>query len=252
MIRRIKENLNEFKILIKNVPAYIPVILVVSLFSMNLLANKSIAVQSDWLALDCGIIISWAVFLSMDILTRHFGPKAATQISVFSAAVNLFFCIVMYVGSVIPGNWGEAYAASDMNEVNTALDATFGGTWYVLAGSTAAFIVSAFVNNFTNWGAGKLFFKNPDSTAAYFARSYISTAIGQFTDNLVFAFLVSRVFFGWSVRQCIFCAVTGMGAELLFEVVFSFFGLSVCRRWREERVGEEYFRYINEKRRHGI
>ena len=84
MIRRIKENLNEFKILIKNVPAYIPVILVVSLFSMNLLANKSIAVQSDWLALDCGIIISWAVFLSMDILTRHFGPKAATQISVFS------------------------------------------------------------------------------------------------------------------------------------------------------------------------
>lgn len=161
MIRRIKENLNEFKILIKNVPAYIPVILVVSLFSMNLLANKSIAVQSDWLALDCGIIISWAVFLSMDILTRHFGPKAATQISVFSAAVNLFFCIVMYVGSVIPGNWGEAYAASDMNEVNAALDATFGGTWYVLAGSTAAFIVSAFVNNFTNWGAGKLFSKIP-------------------------------------------------------------------------------------------
>lgn len=69
--------------------------------------------------------------------------------------------------------------------INTALDATVAGTWYVLAGSTLAFVASAVINNFANFGIGKLFKSNPDGATAFFLRSYVSTAIGQFADNMI-------------------------------------------------------------------
>ena len=45
--------------------------------------------------------------------------------------------------------------------------------------------------------------------------------IGQFVDNLVFAFMVSFVFFAWTPLQCVTCALTGAIVELLFEIIFS-------------------------------
>ena len=47
---------------------------------MNLLANKTL-VQTEWIALDGGILISWLSFMCMDIITKHFGPKASNKIA---------------------------------------------------------------------------------------------------------------------------------------------------------------------------
>lgn len=232
----------------KSVPTVLVTLFIISVFSMNLLANKSINLNISWLALDCGIIVSWFTFLAMDMITARFGPKAATEISVLAIVINLCFCFVFFVGSRIPGTWGESYVEGSEGIINSALDNTFGGTWYVLAGSTLAFLVSAIVNNFLNYAIGKAMKKNPDGVAAYVLRTYISTAIGQFTDNLVFALAVSHIFFGWSLVQCITCALTGMVAELACEVVFSFFGYKICRRWKEKGVGEEYITLISRKK----
>lgn len=60
-------------------------------------------------------------------------------------------------------------------------------------------------------------------------------------DNLIFAFIVSLNFFGWSPLQCVTCALTGMVAELLFEVVFSHLGYLICKKWKKDNVGEAYF-----------
>ena len=38
-----------------------------------------------------------------------------------------------------------------------------------------------------------------------------------------------------------------MVAELACEVVFSFFGYKICRRWKEKGVGEEYIKYMEAK-----
>lgn len=217
-------------------------LLVLSLFSMNLLANKSIALPVDWLALDCGIIVSWFAFFAMDVLTRHFGPRAATRLSVFAAAVNLLACLLFFAASRIPGVWGASFAQEDGAAVNGALDSTFGGTWYVLLGSTVAFLVSAAVNNFSHFAVGRLF-RRKEGMAVYLLRSYVSTALGQFADNLTFALLVSHFFFGWSLLQCVTCALTGMVAELLCEAVISPLGYRLCERWRREGVGEAYLRY---------
>lgn len=248
MSQKLKKEFYEFRLLLKSVPSVIVTIFVLSVFAMNLLANKSISLPVSWLALDCGIIVSWFAFLTMDIVTKHFGPKASTELSVFAILMNLLFCLMMFLGSLIPGMWGESYVEGSEDIINGALNNTFGGTWYVVLGSTIAFIVSAVVNNFTNWGIGKVFKKNPDGLAAYVMRSYVSTAIGQFIDNLIFALLVSHFFFGWTLLQCVMCSLTGMVVELMCEVIFSYLGFVVCKRWKKESVGKEYFEYIQQKK----
>lgn len=247
MKNRFKREFTEFRLLLKAVPTFTVVVFVLSVFSMNLLANKSIDLPVPWLALDCGIIVSWFAFLSMDMITKHFGPKAATEISIFAIVVNLVLCLIFFLGSLIAGTWGESFVEGSETVINSALDKTFGGTWYVLLGSTVAFIVSAVINNFSNWGIGKLFKNKPDGFGAYIMRAYISTAVGQFCDNLIFALIVSHFFFGWSILQCVTCALTGMVAELLCEVIFSYLGFAVCKKWKKDKVGEEYFAFVSEE-----
>lgn len=237
---RLINSFAEFRLLIRSVPTVIFTLFVIAVFSMNLMANKSISVPFDWLALDCGLVVSWFVFLVLDILTKHFGPKAATQLSIFATILNLMLCAVFFIVSIIPGVWGESYVSGSEAIINTALDNTFGGTWYIILGSATAFIVSALVNNFLNFFVGKAFKRNPDGIVAYLCRSYVSTAFAQFTDNFVFAFLVSRVFFGWTLTQCITCSILGMVVELLCEAIFSLFGYHICEKWKKNKVGEEY------------
>lgn len=241
MLSKIKREIYEIKILLRSVPSTILTLFAVSVIAMNLLANKSVNLPVDWLALDCGIIVSWVSFLSMDIITKHFGPKAATQVSIVAVLFNLMICIIFFIAGSIPGIWGESYVEGSETIINSALDHTFSGTWYVLLGSTTAFIISAVVNNFLNYLIGKLINKNSDSFLVYAVRTYISTVVGQFADNLVFALIVSHIFFGWSMLQCITCSVTGMIVELLCEVIFSPIGFSVCKKWKKDNVGKEYF-----------
>ena len=245
----LRRELYEMELLFRNIPSSLMALFVVSIITMNLLANKSIDLPVTWLALDCGIIVSWISFLSMDIITKHFGPKAATEASAAAVCVNLLACLFFFVASKLPGMWGEAYVDGSEAMLNRALDGTFGGTWYVLFGSTTAFILSAVVNNFLNAAIGGLMKTNPDGFFAYACRTYISTAVGQFTDNLVFALIVSHFFFGWSLTQCVTCAVTGMVVELLCEVLFSRLGFAICARWKRDNVGGAYLDYIREKKK---
>lgn len=245
MSQRIKKERYELKLLMDSVPTFVVTLLVVTVFTMNLLANKSIELPSELFVLDCGMMVSWIAFLIMDIVTKHFGPKAATQLSFVASAFNLALCLLFFLCSVIPGNWGEVYAGGNAELINNALNRTFGGTWYILLGSTIAFLLSSFVNNFTNHFIGKLLQNDQNGYAAYAARAYISTAIGQFTDNLTFSLIVSRVFFGWTLTQCVVCALSGMAIELLCEVCFSVFGYKICEKWRKAHVGEEYLNYLS-------
>ncbi len=245
IITRIKIELLEYKILLRAIPATVVTLFVVSVISMNLLANKTL-IQLDWIALDGGFLISWLSFMCMDIITKHFGPKASTSISVLAAAINLLTCLIFFLASVIPSN------ANDY----TAFDEIFGGTWFILMGSTIAFLSSAIINNGLNWVIGRGFKKNPDGKLAYATRTYISTFIGQFFDNLIFSiivfFICAPIFwdgFYWTILQCTMCALTGAIAELFMEIAFSPIGYRITRKWQEESVGKEYLNYIYKEKR---
>ncbi len=209
-------------------------LLVLSIVGMNLLANKMIDTGLSWLPLDGGILLSWLCFLAMDILTHCYGPRIATTASYVALAMNLFMALVFFVASAVPGVWGESFVP-EADAVNVALDNTFGGTWYIIMGSSIAFALSALVNNFLNWGIGERVGKK--ATFGVFAlRSYISTFTAQFVDNLTFGLIVSRLFFGWTLLQCVTCACTGAILELLFEVFFSPIGYRISRGIMAERT----------------
>ena len=224
-----KKALSELNELIVVVHPLILTFSVLSTVGMNLLANKSIDTGIPWLALDCGILLSWLAFLSMDIATHCYGPRAATGVSLVALALNLMMVAVFFVASQVPGVWGESFVEGSEGVINTALDHTFGGTWFIILGSSIAYAVSAVLNNFLNWGIGERM--GHDASFGTFAlRSYVSTFVAQFTDNITFAHIVSRTFFGWTLGQCITWAIAGAVLELLFEVFFSPIGYRISRR----------------------
>ena len=236
----VSREITECRLLLKSIPAIVVSLFVVSVVSMNLLANKTI-LQLDWIALDGGILISWLSFLCMDIITKHFGPKASNSITILAAMINLLTCLIFFVASIIPSNAGDY----------TVFNEIFGGTWFILLGSTIAFIASAIINNTLNWAIGKTFHKNPNGKLAYAARTYISTFIGQFLDNLIFSIIVFVFFapifwdgFHWTLIQCVMCALTGAVAELIMEVVFSPIGYRITKKWEKESVGKEYLEFV--------
>ena len=244
-MKKIKSFLSEVILLERSIPGVVLALFVLSIVSMNLLANKSVNLPWNWLALDCGIIFSWLTFLVMDMITKRFGPRAATIVSILALIVNLFIVLMLFIGSRIPGMWGESYVDGSETILNNALDNTFGGTWYVLLGSSIAFVVSSFVNAWLNWLVGKSLKKG--NFGAFALRSYVSTFIAQFVDNLVFALIVSHNFFGWTIGQCLVCAATGAVVELLCEVIFSPIGYKVAKNWEKNNVGKEYLEFVQKK-----
>ena len=143
-----------FRTLLRTVPPLLLTLMVLSIVGMNLLANKSIHTGVDWLALDCGILLSWLTFLSMDVMTHCFGPKATSQLSFVALGLNLLMAGIFFLASRIPGVWGESFVEGSEAVINTALNNTFGGTWFIILGSSVAFLVSAAINNFLNYGIG--------------------------------------------------------------------------------------------------
>lgn len=247
MKNKLKKEIQEFKVLMKNVPASILTIFVLSVVLMNILANKELISVGSWLALDCGMLISWLAFFTMDVIARRFGPKASTKLNVVAISINLFVALIFTLVSKIDGNWSAAYNFNPdlMTTINSALDSTIAGTWYVLFGSTVAFFISGLAHALTNWTLNK--FLKGDNQKTYLIVSYISTSLAQFVDNLLFALIVSNVFFGWTLLQCITCALTGMIMELVFEFVFAPFGYRLTEKWRKQGIGEEYLEAIGGK-----
>lgn len=234
-----KRIFKEFIELSRALPGLLMAVFITSIVLMNLLANKSINTNTSFLAVDCGIIFSWVTFLVMDMVVKRFGLRAGNMLTIMGLIVNLFMALMLIIASFIKGTWSMSYLG-DEALINNALDLTFRNSWYVLLGSSIAFLVSGIVNNILNHIIGKKVDKS-SNFKGFAIRGYISTFIGQFVDNLLFALIVSVPFFGWNMVQCLTCSLIGAGLELIFEVIFSPIGFKVLKNWEKHDVGKSYF-----------
>jgi len=230
---------NDWKILLRSIPGFVTAMFVVSVVVMNLMASKVI-VQTKILGITGGLLISWIPFLTMDVVVKVFGVKAANKLNVFGLLVNLCSIGLFQLVAVVQvGGDADAYAAFNQ---------TFSQTWQIFTASSIAFLASGIVNNSLNYLTGKLFKKNPNGALAYFVRSYVSTIVGQFVDNFVFVALAFLVFFklsigtslGYTIVSALGTAVLGALVELASEIVFSPIGYRLCKKWADEKVGEDY------------
>ena len=232
----IKKVMEDYKVLLRSIPAATVSLFFVSVIMMNLLANKEL-ISLPYLALDCGFVVSWVSFLCQDMICKRFGAKASIKISILALLVNLAVSLCFWACSLTPGMWGAYYSTGSL-QVNDALNSTFGGAWYVVVGSTCASAISSVVNSNVNVAIARHLHK--DTFGAFALRSYTSTLVGQFVDNFVFALLVSHLFFGWTMTQVVMCSFTGAVFELLCEAFLSPVGYRVVEGWERENVGSAY------------
>lgn len=232
--------IEDYKLLLRNIPSLTISIFILSVVCANLTANKEL-INFQYVALDCGFAFSWIMFLCMDVICKRWGPKASIKVSIIALLVNLITCGIFALLAKAPGMWGEFYTTENP-AVNDALNATIGGTWYVVLGSGLAFIVSSIVNALLNFTIGKTLKK--DNFLTFAIRSYASTIIAQFVDNMIFATVVSKIFFGWTWTQVLVCSTIGAVCELLSEIIFSGFGYKVVRNWEKDNVGKDYLDYL--------
>lgn len=236
----IKEELKDISLLFRSIPSLTVSIFFLSVVCANLLANKEL-ISFKYVVLDCGFAFSWIMFLCMDIICKRWGTRASIEVSIVALLMNLSVSGIFALLSKAPGMWGEFYATENI-DVNKALNATFGGSWYVVLGSALAFTVSSIINAVLNSAVGRAV--KSDGFFAFALRSYFSTMIGQFVDNFIFATVVSKIFFGWTWTHVFACSAIGAVFELLAEVFFSGIGFKVVKKWEAEGVGKEYFEYL--------
>ena len=222
----IKSEYEDYRVLLKEIPSLLLTVLVLSVVSMNLLANKEL-LRTSWVALDCGFALSWIPFLIMDAICRAYGGKAAAKISILAVLINLVLFLIFKLVSLAPGMWGAYYDSGSL-AVNDALNSTIGGSSWIVLGSALAMIISSIINSLVNILVAKSL-KN-DNYWSFAARSFTSTAISQFADNMTFALVVSIPLFGWNLRQALVCSVVAASFELLIEVLFSGTGYKLSLR----------------------
>lgn len=208
---------------LKRVPSLLFTILAISVVSMNLLANKELF-RADWIALDCGFILSWIPFLIMDVVCKVYGGRTAARISLVAIVLNLIFFLIFKLVSLTPGMWGAYYDTGSL-AVNQALNATIGGSSWIVLGSALAMAVSSICNSILNVFIGRN--STGDNYGNFALRSFVSTGISQFVDNFVFAVVVNVPLFGWSMVQVLVCSASAAVFELLMEVLFSGLGFKL-------------------------
>lgn len=129
----------------------------------------------------------------MDVRVHRYGPRVAALTSLAALGLNLLVAF-FFLASRVPGAWGEGFADMGGAAINQALGNTTGGTWLVVLGSSAAFIVSSLLSNVLNWAAGERMGDRGFGTFAL--RSHVSTVLAQLADNITLALSASRAFFG--------------------------------------------------------
>jgi len=221
-----RKEYNEYCILLKRIPSLLLSVFIVTVVSMNLLANKELF-RTDWVALDCGFILSWIPFLIMDVICKAYGGKAAVRISVLAIAINLILFFIFKLVALTPGMWG-AYYDTESLAVNEALNSTIGGSSWIVIWSAVAMAVASLINSIVNISSAKLTRK--ENYGAFAFRSFTSTIVSQFADNFIFALFVSIPLFDWSLKQAIICSLVAATFELIMEILFSGIGYRLSKR----------------------
>ena len=179
----------------KKVPAWLVGLSVVTTVLMNLLANKTLYSDGVYLSIDCGLMVSWVMFLVMDIVTQRYGGKASFAVTIFDVIVALGMSGIMVGVAAIPESAVSGWFQTE--EAAATLNGLVGNNYLVILVSLFAYVCSSGVDIISNLTIGKLFNKTKTFEGennkrtfkgfiVYFFRAYGSTFLSQLTDNLVF------------------------------------------------------------------
>ena len=229
----------------KSVPAWLIALSVVTTVLMNLLANKTLYSDGVYLSIDCGLMVSWVMFLVMDIATQRYGGKASFAITIFDVLVALAMSGIMVGVAAIPESPVSGWFMGD--EAAGSLNGLIGNNYLVILTSLFAFICSSGVDILSNVTIGRLFdklkaFEGEGNKRTfkgfiiYFFRAYGSTFLSQLTDNLVFQSIAYPLLFTipCSPLSIFLGATLAAVVELVAEFAFAPVGYLAITKKKEE------------------
>lgn len=233
MISKFKSVLQDYKLLLNNVPALVTTTFVLSTVMMNIMAGKIIFSLGN-VSFTGGFLLSAMPFLCMDCTAKQFGARAAIMLNILSAVGNLFAVVMFAIVAAIP-----------TQQDYSAFNSIIGGVWFISFSSIVAFVASGVANSLINSAIGKMF--NKTSAKEFYARSFVSTFVGQAIDNFLFLFLTYAVFapIFWHMDKmpiltCLMTAIVGGLIELLVEVALGPCGFAIVKSWERDGVGRAY------------
>lgn len=237
----VKTSVAEFK----KVPSWLVALSVVATVLMNLLANKTLYSDGAFISCDCAILISWVMFLSMDIVTQRFGGKASFAVTIFDVIVALAMSGIMVGIAAVPESPVSGWFRTE--DGAAALNEVIGTNYLVVLTSLFAFVCASGADILSNVTIGKLFEKTKTFEGennkrtfkgfiVYFARAYASTFLSQFVDNFVFAIIAYPLLFTipCTPGSIALSAFLGAVIELLFELAFAPIGYFATTNKKEE------------------
>lgn len=159
------------------------VLYVVASVMMNIFCMKALSFGSSVIVCDAGLLISWTVFLFLNVIVEVWDENTAMVLVTFSAVVCLAVMLLAKLIVYIPTleeyeNQAQAFASVFSNGPRTII------------ASIVAFWIGNFINSHIIYKM-RIFFerKKKDNNLMFFFRSAISTVFGQFADNTVFMLL---------------------------------------------------------------
>ncbi|MCQ2802239.1 MAG: VUT family protein [Bacilli bacterium] len=210
---KIKNIFRNFIADIKTIPGILLGLFIITVILMNIFARQTIY-QNNLIAIDGGIIITWVAVVISDVVTITRGPKATIKMTILATATSLFVSLILYLISFIPG--------VKNSDIYTKV---FSGTWFVIISSAIAFVCSNSFDAILNHFIGNRF-KDSKNKVAITTRVIGSTAASTLLDNLIFNIFTFMIFapifldgFHWTFVQCLFCALTYAGIEIVIEVL---------------------------------
>lgn len=179
-----------------------------NLFEMKTLGTEAFAFGGG------GGLLSWATFMIIDISTELFGKKETMRLYTFAGVMNLFIVILAQIIIALPGVYpdqNEAFRLIFSNGIRTAL-ASFGAFW---VGNYVNMNIMIKMKEMTNGNR---------SNVLFFIRAVVSTILGQFVDNALFATLafapVGLSAFEMTWRDIFTSSCFGTFMETLNESIF--------------------------------
>lgn len=237
-------NPKEWVATLRSIPSLVLTLCVIANTMMNILANKSI-INLPYLVQDAGLLFSWVGFLAGDLVVRGFGTKNSLRVSITTLVVSLLISCLLLAVSYIPGEWSPIYNYDESYSevINESINSIIGNQWYVILGSALASLCGLIINNVTQGTLLKVIIKkHGDHYPGYLIAGGLSTIIGQFIDNLIFALVISVNFFGWTYKQVLMCSLMGALVELVCEMVFTPITYKISQNWKKNGIGIEWIK----------
>jgi uncharacterized integral membrane protein (TIGR00697 family) len=181
--------------------------------TMNLFDMKTIG-TSTFAFGGCGVLMSWAVFMIMDIATEVYGEKESIRIYTIAGIINLLIVLLAQIAIALPGVYPEqnsAFAQIFSNGPRTAIS------------SFIAFWCGNYVNVHI---MAKMKAKSKDDKAklSFFSRAVVSTIFGQFVDDMLFATLafapIGLSLFEMTWKDIFTRSMIGVFNETVIEMLF--------------------------------